>query len=118
MAKFTKKPDVVEAFQFHKGQVQPELSKFIGNHPNKRGSHVSYDEGRETISVNGPRGVTRAVDGDWIVVGVDNVITVLKEDAFKAQYAQASDQHEDPPKATGEDQGQGGQIVPVEDRPV
>lgn len=96
MAKFTKKPTVHEAFQFRKGQAQPqkELAPLLGRHI--KGTHISIGPDKDTLVVNGPDGVTHAVDGDWVVTSPDHPPAVVKPDVFKALYEPTSEANDKP----------------------
>lgn len=96
MAKFTKKPTVHEAFQFRKGQAQPqkELAPLLGRHI--KGTHISIGPDKDTLVVNGPDGVTHAVDGDWVVTSPDHPPAVVKPDVFEALYEPTSESNDKP----------------------
>jgi hypothetical protein len=80
MAKFIKKPPVVEAVQFHKGEQPEELAPYLG-------SHIHFSTDKSSMMIKSPHhGPTEAVDGDWIVMD-GGALSILKPEAFEAMYA-------------------------------
>lgn len=73
--KFRKKPVVIEAEQFRKGETHP------------RGICVcSTDEFGKDIHVHTLEGPLKVSDGDWIITGVKGEKYPCKPDIFEATY--------------------------------
>jgi hypothetical protein len=82
MAKFIKKPPVVEAVQFHKGEQPEELAPFVGH-------RVSYSADKATLTVKTPGQPIVASDGDWVVVHPHGHLEVMTAAQFEAEYEPA-----------------------------
>lgn len=82
MAKFRKKPVVIEAILFT-GNNGGELREFVGEslswNPLKNEAHISTLEGTMAASA-----------GDWIIKGVKGEFYPCKPDIFDATYEAAS----------------------------
>lgn len=73
MAKFRKKPVVIEAEQFFINGIWPEgVLRDPGDH---QGAYISTLEGRMTVS-----------EGDWVIVGVAGERYPCKPAIFEATY--------------------------------
>lgn len=80
MAKFRKKPVVIEA-------VQLTAEAFVGPHPNP--AHlpgVIYDPHTDTALIPTLEGEMRADLGDWIVTGIAGELHPVKPDIFERTY--------------------------------
>ena len=82
MAKFRKKPVVVEAFRFDPGEQHPEwFDDALAVQIDSNGlAHIYTLEG-----------VMIANPGDWIVKGVKGELYPCKPDIFEAVYEEAAD---------------------------
>lgn len=76
MAKFRKKPVVIEAVQFTKENLA-ELLDFVGQ-------LKSDEEGN--LAIETPEGTMWADPGDWIIKGVKGEFYPCKPDIFAATY--------------------------------
>lgn len=79
MAKFRKKPVVIEAFQYRTGEQDYRLASDViaGN--------VSYPEDG-TMLIRTLEGEMIARSGDWIIRGVKGELYPVKPDIFAATY--------------------------------
>lgn len=88
MAKYRKKPVVIEAFQWTGGPDQTEDPEWIVE-AMKRGD-VYVDGGTPhqhvRLMIKTLEGVMSAIPGDWIIKGVKGEIYPCKPDIFKATY--------------------------------
>lgn len=76
MAKFRKKPVVIEAVRFTKANFE-EIEKFVGG-------DAEFRDGELIVAtLEGP---LRAADGDWIIRGVKGEFYPCKPDIFAATY--------------------------------
>ena len=79
MAKYRKKPVVIEAFRLgEKGQPSPAPAWFASPHP----SNI-FDDG---IIIQTLEGDLLARWGDWIIRGVDGEIYPIKDEIFQKTY--------------------------------
>lgn len=106
MAKYRKRPVVVEAFQYRSipGQANfaewPEWAKAMLKH-NVDGLVVARDNPAartieafpDYLEVRTLEGVMRANDGDWVIRGVRGEIYPCKPDIFEATYEPAEGAH-------------------------
>jgi hypothetical protein len=96
MAKFTKKPPIVEAVQFHKGEQPAELAPFVGH-------RIIFSADMATLTVKTPGQPLVVTDGGWIVIHPHGHLEVMTPEQFEAEYEAApggkADQFE--PKAQG-----------------
>ena len=90
MAKFRKKPVVIEAVQFDSGSpgdvaafVGFERSYFVGD---------SDDDPIDYMVIKTLEGDMRADDGDWIIKGVKGEFYPCKPDIFAATYEAVTDE--------------------------
>lgn len=83
MAKFRKRPVVIEA-------VQVTDATFDAPHPNpEHVPGVDYDSGQRCAFVKTLEGTMRADLGDWIITGVKGEKYPCKPDIFAATYEPA-----------------------------
>jgi hypothetical protein len=87
MAKFRKKPVVVEAQRFDGTQASAEaLRKWCGGSWMMVGGIKSFSQRRRIIDVPTLEGTMRANPGDWIIQGVNGEFYPCKPDIFAATY--------------------------------
>lgn len=79
MAKYRKKPVVIEAVQYD-GSFPLD---FLGDSENV------YKAGNRTIAIETLEGTMRADVGDWIIRGVQGELYPCKPDIFEATYEPA-----------------------------
>jgi hypothetical protein len=80
MAKYRKKPVIIEAVQFIPGQPLPEGMR---RWPNERGIQprdMSFGY------IHTPEGVMHVHSGDWIIKGIKGEFCAVKNDIFEASY--------------------------------
>ena len=94
MAKYRKKPVVVEAIQYkvvkeiackygvHKETNSMEIAVFMG----ERVLHVHFDKRGEYIEIPTLEGTMRARVGDYIIKGIKGEFYPCKPDIFEATY--------------------------------
>jgi hypothetical protein len=82
MAKFTKKPPIVEAVQFHKGEQPPELAPFVGH-------RVIYSADMATLTVKTPGQPLVVTDGGWVVIHPHGHLEVMTAEQFESEYEPA-----------------------------
>ena len=82
MAKFRKKPVVIEAFLWD-NRMETEKPGWFGVALNK--STVSFGPNK-TILIKTLEGTMTASFGDWIILGVKGEIYPCKSDIFEATY--------------------------------
>lgn len=94
MAKYRKKPVVVEAIQYkvvkeiackydvHKETNSMEIAVFMG----ERVQHVHFDERGEYIEIPTLEGTMRARVGDYIIKGANGEFYPCKPDIFEKTY--------------------------------
>ncbi len=83
MAKYRKKPIVIEAMQYT-GSNLSEVLDFINAHSKTNRSHYIGGEGR--LCVKTPEGNMRASFDDWVIIGIGGEVYPCKPDIFKATY--------------------------------
>jgi len=79
MAKFRKKPVVIEAIQFT-GENFNEIDTFTGSKFWIRG------EGNNFIEIQTLEGIMKASINDWIIKGINNEFYPCKPDIFEKTY--------------------------------
>jgi hypothetical protein len=88
MAKFMKKPVVIEAVQFngtrHWYEAPEWLIEATKKAPEEVGSLIVSDDG--VASIFTLEGVHEASDGDWIIRGIKGELYPCKPDIFAATY--------------------------------
>lgn len=86
MAKYRKKPVVVEAVQFN-GEMTPELDGFLG-----KAKYTFYRApGGNVLEINTLEGTMRASQGDYIIRGVHGEYYPCKPDIFEKTYEKVED---------------------------
>ena len=92
MAKFRKKPVVIEAIRWT-GDNLDEVIKFTGKHPSFNNWFANFDEYAAKVAEDGGvfkiftlEGVMRAVPGDWIIRGVHGEHYPCKPEIFNQTY--------------------------------
>ena len=73
MAKFRKKPVVIEAFQYHHGDPI-------------EGDDIRRGEGPYEVFIKTLEGNMQIGDGDWVITGVKGERYPCKPDIFEATY--------------------------------
>lgn len=82
MAKFRKKPVVIEAIRWV-GHNWEELEEFA-NQDSNRDKIVANQDG--TLTIETLEGNMTAIKGDWIIKGIKGEIYPCKPDIFKETY--------------------------------
>ena len=89
MAKFRKKPVVIEAIRFTSDIKPVDLHAFLGSFD---GVHVQrMGPGESLILIDTLEGVMKANEGDWIIKGVKGEFYQCKPDIFEATYERVND---------------------------
>ena len=87
MAKFRKKPVVVEAVQFKNGELAERcpdwLAAALNKDPNEVGSVTRIGN---QVFINTLEGEMKGSDGDYIIRGINGEIYPCKPDIFEATY--------------------------------
>ena len=91
MAKFRKKPVVIEAWKLPEKGANPSKSLLEFLHSNNILS--DYDEG---VSIPTLEGTMRGDPGDWIIKGVKGEVYPCKPDIFEATYERVDDKESTP----------------------
>lgn len=94
MAKYRKKPVVIEAYKYQAELGNNRLMNWLALY----GADISgwvFHDGEVTISTL--EGKMKAIDGDWIIRGVKGEYYPCKDEIFQATYEAAS-----PEPLTGE----------------
>jgi hypothetical protein len=92
MAKFRKKPVVIEAWQFFVSDYQNHLEPVNAPHPAwlktafEDGVAWYQGGGEPHITIRTREGDMRADPGDWIIQGVKGELYPCKPDIFEATY--------------------------------
>lgn len=93
--KFRKKPVVVEAMQFHAGDVVlgDTIEKWGGNTVRAVGNRDNPEKEWRPIcmSITTLEGIMTAMSGDWIIKGVKGEFYPCKPDIFDATYDAVSE---------------------------
>jgi hypothetical protein len=79
MAKYRKKPVVIEAFKYNAGEQRSEVAQEVIE------GKVRYTE-EGTMLIDTLEGVMEARPGDWIIRGVKGELYPCKPDIFAATY--------------------------------
>ena len=88
MAKFRKKPVVIEAVQWT-GKNFDEISKFTGDWHGHKLAHEDAEEAAHksgNMFISTLEGVMTASKNDWIIKGVNGEFYPIKEDIFLLTY--------------------------------
>lgn len=106
MAKYRKKPVVVEAFQFHAAPAGSKLPNYADWPEWAKGNMYHWLDdgmlvgrgGKKTLvvfpghlDVYTLEGIMRAGDGDWIIKGMQGEVYPCKPDIFEATYEPAEE---------------------------
>ena len=83
MAKYRKKPVVIEAVQWDGVVIPDELSDWI------KGSNRKFDHDGDDLIIHTLEGDHRANPGDWIIKGVQGELYPCKPDIFEVTYEAA-----------------------------
>ncbi|QGH72779.1 MAG: PGDYG protein [Podoviridae sp. ctLUJ1] len=81
MAKFQKKPVVVEAMQFH-GQGDENATELLS----WMGNAGEWDNETSQLEIHTLEGIMTASEGDWIIKGVNGEFYPCKPDIFEKTY--------------------------------
>lgn len=83
MAKFRKKPVIIEAMQFRSGMDAGDICKFV-----TADCTLNHGDGEEVISMtlDTLEGEMAVNDGDWIIKGVAGEFYPCKPDIFEKTY--------------------------------
>lgn len=79
MAKFRKKPVIVEAIQLTGYESAVAIKEWVG-------SQCNIERGDSTLSIHTLEGVMVADEGDWIIRGVAGEFYPCKPDIFEQTY--------------------------------
>ncbi len=82
MAKYRKKPVVIEAWQFRAGMQDGDLAQYVID------GKIRYPEDG-TMLIATLEGTMQALPGDWIIRGVKGELYPCKPDIFAATYEAA-----------------------------
>lgn len=82
MAKYRKKPVVIEAVQWT-GDTKPEIEEFFKNFQGW------WFDGVGSIAIETLEGIMRANPGDWIIKGINGEFYPCKNDIFEKTYEPA-----------------------------
>ena len=86
MAKYRKKPVVIEAIQFREGNFQEILNFSLG----KAKRRIAYEGNTpietDTIDISTLEGVMNATEGDYIIKGIENEFYPCKPNIFEKSY--------------------------------
>ena len=86
MAKYRKKPVVIEALQFCEGNFQEILDFSFG----KAKRRIAYEGNTpietNTIDISTLEGVMNATEGDYIIKGIENEFYPCKPNIFEKSY--------------------------------
>lgn len=97
MARFRKKPVIVEAVQL-RWDTWPEMCEFAGVGKLADGNPEGFIADTESPTKIGLRiptleGLMEAVQGDWVIRGVKGELYPCKPDIFEATYEPVEDAH-------------------------
>lgn len=86
MAKYRKKPVVIEALQFREGNFQEILNFSLG----KAKRRIAYEGNTpietDTIDISTLEGVMNATEGDYIIKGIEGEFYPCKPNIFENSY--------------------------------
>ena len=88
MAKFRKKPVVIEAWQWDESH---ETLESIGCQHSGYEGHVDRPDECKCLSIETLEGVMRVQPGDWIIKGVNGEFYPCKPDIFEKTYEPVSE---------------------------
>lgn len=87
--KFRKKPVVIEAMQLTEEESSVNAISAWAQIP--MGDISIDDDGRWVVNIHTLEGTMTAVEGDWIIKGVQGEFYPCKPDIFAATYEEAAD---------------------------
>lgn len=93
MAKFRKKPVVIEAVKFN-GEMTPELKSFLANANytvDFMSAGLTTTQSIPTLKILTFEGVMDAIPGDFIIKGVNGEYYPCKPDIFAKTYEKVED---------------------------
>lgn len=91
MARYRKRPVEIDAIQMTGGNTL-EVVTFIRDGGGKYSTSTHPTDGtHDQVFIHTLEGEMRAVDGDWIVRGVQGEFYPVKPDIFEATYERVSD---------------------------
>ena len=91
--KFRKKPVVIDAYRFLPPVYEVYCPQFLLDAFDKEIAQIEYilDTGTYEMKINTLEGVMTAVEGDWIIQGVNGEIYPCKPDIFEKTYEKVED---------------------------
>lgn len=89
VAKYRKKPVVIEAIQFLGKANWLEVNAFIGDAFSSIGTHGDKDEA--VLGLKTLEGTMYASECDWIIRGVEGEIYSCRESIFEATYEEVKE---------------------------
>lgn len=91
MAKYRKKPVVIEAIQYTKNNIH-EVMDFIEKHSKKDNSrYLAYDVNHNKYFINTLEGKYLLTEGDYVICGVKGEFYPCKSDIFEMTYELVDD---------------------------
>lgn len=99
MAKYRKKPVVVEAFQFHTdqwnhGNNRQYVEAGIDNELDHTSAFMDFPDGskyEDHFTISTLEGINKLVDGEWVITGIKGEHYNCKPDIFEKIYDKVSD---------------------------
>lgn len=79
MAQYRKKPVVIDAWLFRRGEQESDLAPYVMS------GHMRYTQD-DTILIMTLEGTMEARPGDWIIRGIKGELYPCKPDIFAALY--------------------------------
>lgn len=79
MAQYRKKPVVIDAWLFYRGEQESDLAPYVMS------GHMRYTD-QDTILIKTLEGTMEARPGDWIIRGVKGELYPIKNDIFRKTY--------------------------------
>jgi hypothetical protein len=91
--KFRKRPVVIDAYHFLPPVYEADCPQFLLDAFDEETAQIEYiiDEGVYEMKINTLEGVMTAVEGDWIIQGVNGEIYPCKPDIFEKTYEKVED---------------------------
>jgi hypothetical protein len=86
MAKYRKKPVVIEALQFREGNFQEILNFSLGKAKRRIAYEGNTSIETDTIDISTLEGVMNATEGDYIIKGIENEFYPCKPNIFEKSY--------------------------------
>jgi len=91
MAKYRKKPVVIDAVQFLGSEISAELMNLIDNSEQRKVVFKSRGMDAEHLIIETLEGFHRADINDWIIRGVKDELYPCKPDIFELTYEKVDD---------------------------